>query len=350
MKTNNQNNLIEKYLQGNLTETEQKEINALIKSDSFFEESLNGYKKRGASPSDLSVLDNSWNKKPEKRNHKYFIAASLSTAAAIALICIYFFNFKQSNIKYNPNQTAQFKHIPSLGIQPIIIRPDQDTIRDNENINPQNIEDFNYTAENIPEKESENFSPLYRILPKTIITDKNDTNDICWASLSNHLYGYINTYKIVDYRVDQRLNKRDYTIPTNRTFNTEYTNSRDIEISYMEYLNIAINKFQNQKYETALDDFRTILQQYPEDMNALFYSGLCHYYKNRPEKCIFVMEEVLTNNINTFDEEAQWYKAMSYKEKQNYNLTAQLLIEIANSDGYYGAKAHEELKMLEDIK
>ena len=58
------------------------------------------------------------------------------------------------------------------------------------------------------------------------------------------------------------------------------------EIDYQDFLSLSLNKFKNNKYKAALINFNTIRDQYPNDLNAHYYGGLCYYNIDNPVKAI----------------------------------------------------------------
>jgi len=353
MKTTNKNMLIKKFLENKLTEPDVAKIRHLIQKDAFFRNSILGYIENNAHPDDLNSLDEKWAPKPKQRKIKQF-AIGITIAASLALF--FFLHFYQpQRTHYHPVSEPKFFALETFRLPTVIISPDCDTIHESDNVNLENRMDVYAFDDVLPfEKQSERqeIALMYR-KPKLSIESIHSHSEINenWVANSNHLYGFIDTYKIVDYRIDSRKNKTHFTIP--QRHNATISNNSAVhntEIRYMNFLAKALNKFNTENYQAALEDFRTILSQYPNDMNALFYAGLCHYHTSNQEKCIAVMERVINAKINTFDQDANWYQAMSYKSIHDIEQTRMLLTKISQSDNYYGAMAHDELKKLNEIK
>lgn len=118
------------------------------------------------------------------------------------------------------------------------------------------------------------------------------------------------------------------------------------EIAYVDYLREVQSKFRKNKFKAALKGYKTILSQYPNDLNAHFYSGLCYYNINKLNKAIEHFDRVIPHEFNTFQEEANWYKALSLYELGETSACISLLNKIASSNGFYTEKAS---KLLEKI-
>jgi len=353
MKTTKQNMLIEKFLDNELSANEVAEIRKLMQNDAFFREALLGYIKTNSHPENLNILDEKWSPKPTHKKIKH-LAVGLSIAASFVLFfSLYFFRTHEAH--YKPLFHQNISAFETIELPPVIISPNRDTIRESEKNDVQNkpANYAYYESNGINDStEREEITPLYRKPDLSIETVYNHSVlNPDWLASSNHLYGFINKYKIVDYRVDNRKNKTHFTIPErHNTEASDIHSSYKTEIPYMDFLAEALTKFDTGNYHAALNDFRTILSQYPNDMNALFYAGLCHYHTNNEEKCIAVMDRVLNARINTFDQDASWYQAMSYKSIQDIEQTRILLTKISQSNSYYGVMANDELKKLNDIK
>lgn len=118
------------------------------------------------------------------------------------------------------------------------------------------------------------------------------------------------------------------------------------KIAYTDFLESTQLKFRKNQFKDALKGYRTILNHYPNDVNAHFYSALCYFNINKQKKAIEHFNRVLDHEFNTFHEEAQWYKAISLYELGKTSKCITILNKIANANGFYAEKANN---MLNDI-
>lgn len=118
------------------------------------------------------------------------------------------------------------------------------------------------------------------------------------------------------------------------------------KIDYITYISENQSLFKQNKFKKALKRYKVILEQYPGDLNAHFYAGLCYFNINKPNKAIEHFDLVIKHNYNTFNEEAEWYKAKSLALSGKTQELISLLNTIASRNGFYTAKASKWLEEL----
>jgi hypothetical protein len=347
MKTNKLNIDIKRYLSGNMTTEERKAFEQRMDEDIFLRESVEGYRSMETTPHDLKLIKPSFAK--TGKSNRLFVWPLVVVAASLALVFMVKFLNPESEKQYHPVVPDQ--HISlNLPVQPVITCPEMDTIREEKDTSMQ-LDIKSGDTIRAEKKQRYSVPPLYRLSPGKIHVTKNHPDGSHWQGISNHLYGYLEGYKVVDYRVDMRQNKKNFTIPR---VNTENRNDDLKHLgekhSYFDFLAGALEKYDAGDYEYALYDFRIILNQYPKDANALFYAGMCHYNEGNFSKSIHVMDRVLEHDINTFDQDARWYMALAYREQEYMDTCLTLLSKIASEDSYYGAKAGNLIEQIKSLK
>jgi len=110
------------------------------------------------------------------------------------------------------------------------------------------------------------------------------------------------------------------------------------EYFYNDFLDKALFKFKKEKYSEAIRIFDVIIKQYPDDINAIFYNGLSFYKLKKYNKAINYFDLVINDNINIFDQEAEWSKALCLLET-NRSEGEKLLQKIVDEAGFYSQKA-----------
>lgn len=117
-------------------------------------------------------------------------------------------------------------------------------------------------------------------------------------------------------------------------------------IPYYEYIDKSSEIFRRGNYKKALSRFETILETYPDDVNALFYAGICYYNFGEYDKSIDAFNKCLSNKFDNFDQEAYWYLAKSLVEKKDKIQAKKVLEKIIESNGFYKSQAEELINKL----
>ncbi|MBL7942180.1 MAG: tetratricopeptide repeat protein, partial [Flavobacteriales bacterium] len=162
---------------------------------------------------------------------------------------------------------------------------------------------------------------------------------------------HINNYKVVDYGAM----RHDKWVPFDADLpgtsadreNPEtppHTAEPEIKVPYLRYIQDCIEAFYKGETNRCLQHFATVLQQYPDDVNAQFYSAMCFYKKGDYAKAIKFYDQSLANDTRTFGEESLYYKAMSLKNSGKTKEANDLFTYIVNGNGYYRKQAEAELK------
>lgn len=337
-------NDISRYLKGEMTDKQIKDFEKALTKDPFLKDAVDGYKITGSLPEDLKIINfENINKKQNNKIKKYIISiAAIITFFVISISIMHSYLNHKPKAKNNISK-HQF-HI--LNNRNYSNNNNIDTIKTKINIKT-------YWSESLPlptqELDLEMIKPMYVKHELTIENNNLQYSDLNYYYSSNHLYTYINGHKVVDYRVENRLNKKNFTIPSNRF--EDYSNKTNFNIdkinnTYLAFLEQALQKYQNKDFDDAINDFEIILDQYPKDINALFYMSMCYFKLDMNKEALDLMTQVSNNDINTFKEEADWYTSIIYKEEKQFAQAESLLNEIVNNKGYYGAQAARELSKL----
>lgn len=118
---------------------------------------------------------------------------------------------------------------------------------------------------------------------------------------------------------------------------------KDVEIPYIDYLRKTMSVFADGNNKKALGRFETILTAYPNDVNALFYGGLCYYNLQNYSKAAELFDKLLDSDYGNFAEEAKWYLAKSLLNTEP-SKARKILFEIKDEKGFYAKQAEELLK------
>jgi hypothetical protein len=165
---------------------------------------------------------------------------------------------------------------------------------------------------------------------------------------------YVHELKILDYRAYRekpaikslQMNALTGT-PANldeKENSSEEETWTQVEVPYHDYIKQTIKQFSKGNYKAALNRSQTILESYPDDLNALFYGGLCAYNLRDSETSIALLSRVLKASFSNFDEEAQWYLAQAFEMKGDKQQAKVIYQQIVDANGYYAKSAMKKLR------
>lgn len=166
---------------------------------------------------------------------------------------------------------------------------------------------------------------------------------------------YVYELKIIDYRSyrsrttapnEQRLLTGTAANHENPSFSVEQFDWKPLEIPYHEYISETMELFKSGNFKQTMNRTKSILKFYPDDINALFYGGLCYYNLNQMNAAIDAFKKVLENRFQNFDEEASWYLANAYLANQDRNNAKATMEWIVEQNGFYANQAEKMLKKI----
>ncbi len=114
-------------------------------------------------------------------------------------------------------------------------------------------------------------------------------------------------------------------------------------ITYTELLEKASAAYITEDHKGAAKLLNMWLSKEPKDVNAQFYVGLCYYNLGLYEQAYENLELARTNKIDTFQEEATWYSALSHEQLNGFESTKTLYEQISVLGGFYSDRAFKKL-------
>lgn len=160
---------------------------------------------------------------------------------------------------------------------------------------------------------------------------------------------YILDYKMLDYRA-YRTKPENQNDPLNMSNglpasfaskNGEFNENEFVKQDYFSFLTETIKYFDKKMYAMASENFETILKHYPDDVNALFYKGLCDFELKDNTNSITSFETLLKNKFINFYEEAQWNLVQVYIANGELQEAENLRNDIVAKKGFYAQRAKE---------
>ena len=112
---------------------------------------------------------------------------------------------------------------------------------------------------------------------------------------------------------------------------------------YTPFMDAALEKFVQNDHKGCLEELRFLLAQYPDDVNALFYAGLCCYNLGLNERAREFLHRAATHRVDVFDEEAVWYHALTLERLGELQAAQEVYQRIASQGGFYAERATDRL-------
>lgn len=212
------------------------------------------------------------------------------------------------------------------------------------------------------ELQEENFAQPMQPLSLEKIKPKTEDQAILYPDRISEKEVYLHDLKFIDYRGQRFISptdtrtlsgtsaEREKKVKTvNEAFSNEKSSYRDesTQVAYHDFLTETAFLMKSGDYKKALSNFSTILKAYPNDDNALFYSGYCLFNLEKYSDAIpFFQQSEQSVRIN-FTEEAEWYLFLSYVELKDISRAKSQGEKIAVRNGFY---KYQVTKILDRLK
>jgi hypothetical protein len=108
----------------------------------------------------------------------------------------------------------------------------------------------------------------------------------------------------------------------------------------------ALQKFENQDYNAAIDLFSEVITKDQNNMVGHFYTGVSLQETGKYQNAIKEYETVIVDKDNLFTEQAEWYIGLCYLQTNENKKAYKQLKKIAKNDGFYQQKAQSILSKI----
>ncbi|MFM7668847.1 MAG: tetratricopeptide repeat protein [Bacteroidota bacterium] len=232
------------------------------------------------------------------------------------------------------------QHIDPQRDTELVKNPVEENKKQIQKTSDKSVENSNNTTST----SSQTSSSMSTLNPK-IINNENSKNLVGTLGIEV----FILNYKTLDYR-HYRKSKPKTNDPLELTNGTPANSSgknelnseiEEIEYNYFSYLKEAMKLFDQKSFVLAAENFNAILITYPEDINALFYGGLCSFEQKQFIKSVALFDQARKSAFLNFKEEAEWLLLQSYSAMNDREKAKQIRNEIINGDGFYAKRAKE---------
>lgn len=111
---------------------------------------------------------------------------------------------------------------------------------------------------------------------------------------------------------------------------------------------LALQKYNKQDYESALNLMQEVISKDPNNMAGHFYSGVSLQELGKYQNAIKEYEIVVIDKDNLFMEQAEWYIGLCYIQIREEKKAVQQFKKIADSNGFYKDKAVAILRKMKN--
>jgi len=190
--------------------------------------------------------------------------------------------------------------------------------------------------------------PIHQI--RFIATEINDPCSLQFSDNAHILF--LHDRKIANYysyyfqtRPSLVEPKNTEAIYENQGGAVELINVRPLKEVYLnKIIENAMCHLKSFNYVDALEQLQMLINYNPDDLNAQFYSGICFFHLKMYNNAVQCFKLSKNHSINVFQQEADYYYALSLKETGNTEESLEILKQIASEKGFYTNKALQLLK------
>lgn len=336
---------IRRYVEGRMNAAEQHNFEKKMLDDPFLSDAVEGYQ---AFPD--------WNQKFNLSNKRgtYIKILAFVSGAVLLISVVYFLLNKKNTETITP--IVETESTPSESFQmeeeKIII---EDVRTSDSSVSVLISRKESSTMANIEENfvqklDPETLEPLPLMVAREtekIEIPESHKEEASTEKSSLRIY-HIEDYKVFDYRglrnPIEKLEPQLGGTPASGIVENNTDNHRKTQkVPYVKFLEKAITRFSEADFGLALADFNIILASYPDDVNALFYGGLCLYHKRAYDEAAVMFAKAESNAIAMFVDESQWYRAKAFYFSGKKGKAEELLELIVSKNGFYAKQAEEFL-------
>jgi len=123
---------------------------------------------------------------------------------------------------------------------------------------------------------------------------------------------------------------------------------RSANLTANKTLSEALQKFENQDYNAALNLFTEVISRDQNNMVGHFYTGISLQETGKYQNAIKEYETVIIDKDNLFTEQAEWYIGLCYLQTNENKKAYKQFKKIAKNEGFYQQKAQSILNKIKD--
>ena len=119
---------------------------------------------------------------------------------------------------------------------------------------------------------------------------------------------------------------------------------RENNVHYMEK---ALTYFEKGEFQKSLGELNRTSIRLPNDLNIIFYQGLCLYHLEAYEPALKHFKRTQTLMEPGFNEEAKWYEGLCLEKTGNIERALEIYREVLDQNGFYSMRAAKRIVFLQ---
>ncbi|MES2619772.1 MAG: hypothetical protein V4615_02895 [Bacteroidota bacterium] len=331
------------YLNNQLSADQKQQFETLLKADPFAQEALEGLQ-TAQNEVPLSTSLTSIHKKVRERiglkdkkrfgihwSNYAWAAVLLGLLVGIGFVMINFIGNRESNIALNKSQTESTnlfeteQEIKPADI-PVTIIPDSI-------VSVKQIQNDTLKGEAIPSESADNNSNSKAKVEIGNIAKPSASTSTETGSKAKQ------SEKSASSDIDKKPEPTSVTVPTTqKVVRGSIVEKEETDRVTIVTMDDAMKNFNSGNYKKSSEQFEAILQQQPNNADALYFGGISDYINGNPRKSEKNFDKLLKDGTK-FGEGSKWYKANILIQKGKREEARKLLDELSQSNGSYKERA-----------
>lgn len=319
--------------------------------DAFDQEAIEGWNQEGYADQKMRTLDKRFN----SGNSNFYRTAFLLLLLAIIPLSIFLYQGQSETAIAKIDNPTNVQLVESTDL---FVSKRYDTLVEETSVTKKAIRQLKKSQEARPflPAETKPELPKHEVGTLPFKSAKVDSDKSTPLNLRRKMKEVnLSEFILIDYRTI----RKSPTIATQQmdlmgtSANLEGKNSssdeivwKKIDVPYIEYLEKTMELVAKGNIKKALDRMDVILQTYPDDINALFYSAFCTYQLGDNKGALISFQRVLSHPYSNFDEDAQWYIAKCYLQANEKSKAKEWFNAIAQGNGFYAEQASKLLQQM----
>lgn len=354
---------LEAFLEGKLSPEETQRVQHLLDDCELSKEALEGYAIVPGAFADVEGLKKSIAKQSGMSSVSWStIGLGVVAIAALSVFLTIFFGEdpKPATTVAQSDQTSAIDLTTVEAPAPAnILIPAEDHF-----VNPEANARFQQFANDDPKKSAftdsfvvkpnEPLLPIPVEMQPKLIADTTPVKTVVAEASYNAQVGFLLDLKITEYDkyyLTETIEVKDFPLtgtPADKENKDALGDPAEEEtvrsVPADQFLREGLIAFRDARYGKCISKMEVLLDLNENDVNALFYSAISYVKLEMYSKAIPLLDKIIADPNNVFDEEAEWYKALALEGNGDSTAAQVLFKTIAEKNGFYSKQASAKLR------